>query len=561
MSDSASQTMPAGEGITTPMLDSGHQPGDAHGQPRRSDTTSTIPVNGRHLAGPTVAAAAKSTYAQILRSSAVVGGSTLLNVLIGIVRTKLMAMLLGPAGFGLMGAYAAITDVTRSIAEMGVQQSGVRQIAEAVGTDDKLRIARTVTVLRRVTVVLGIAGACLLALFAAPVAELTFGNLEHVGGVELLSLAVFFNVLAGGQSALLQGIRQISDLARVSAFGAAIGTVVSIPMIYFFRDRGVVPALVAVAAVSAAISWWYGRRLKIASVKLSYDELRGDTTSLLKLGVAFMVSGLLMMGAAYAVRVIVLRDSGLSGAGLYQAGWALGGLYVGFVLQAMGTDFYPRLVQQISDHREMNRLVNEQAHVSVLLAGPGVVATLALSPVLISLLFSENFVPAVGVLRWICIGMALRVITWPMGFIIVAKNRQAAFIATEIAWTVVYIGLSWLLVDAYGLAGAGMAFFASYVFHALMIYPIVRRMTGFRWSSDNAKAGLVFISLTGAVFLGFELLPSGPAYAVGILVLAISSLHSARSLVGLVGTQHVPKFILRLLSFVGLIDRRKIESH
>ena len=108
-----------------------------------------------------------------------------------------------------------------------------------------------------------------------------------------------------------------------------------------------------------------------------------------------MVSGILMMGASYGVRIIVLRDSGLSGAGLYQAGWALGGLYVGFVLQAMGADFYPRLVQHISDHREMNRLVNEQAHVSVLLAGPGVVATLALSPDLIALFFSENFVPAV----------------------------------------------------------------------------------------------------------------------------------------------------------------------
>ena len=264
MSVSASHTM-AGKGVETTahVLDDGYQPGDAQGQPRGLDTMPTSALNGLHPTGPAAAAPAKSTYVQILRSSAVVGGSTLLNVLIGIVRTKLMAMLLGPAGFGLMGAYTAITDVTRSVAEMGVQRSGVRQIAEAVGTDDKLRIARTVTVLRRVTVVLGIAGACLLAFFAAPVAELTFGNLEHVGGVELLSLAVFFSVLAGGQSAL-QGTRQISDLARASAFGAAIGTLVSIPIIYFFRDRGVVAALVAVAAVSAAISWWYGHRLKIA---------------------------------------------------------------------------------------------------------------------------------------------------------------------------------------------------------------------------------------------------------------------------------------------------------
>jgi len=75
--------------------------------------------------------AEKHTYGQILKSSALIGGSSVLNVAIRIFHTKVMAVLLGPAGFGLMGLYGSITDLSTNIAGMGINSSGVRQIAEA----------------------------------------------------------------------------------------------------------------------------------------------------------------------------------------------------------------------------------------------------------------------------------------------------------------------------------------------------------------------------------------------------------------------------------------------
>jgi antigen flippase len=83
------------------------------------------------------------TYGQILKSSTLIGISSVLTLAIGIVRTKAMAVLLGPAGFGLMGLYSSIADLAQSIAGMGMNNSGVRLIAEAVGLGDTERIART----------------------------------------------------------------------------------------------------------------------------------------------------------------------------------------------------------------------------------------------------------------------------------------------------------------------------------------------------------------------------------------------------------------------------------
>jgi len=162
----------------------------------------------------------KASYLTILKSSVLIGGSTALNVVIGIVRTKLMAVFLGPAGFGLMGVYTSIADMARTLAEMGINSSGVRQIAESAGSGDAVRLARTVAVLRRVAMVLGLIGALLLVALAWPIAQLTFGNAEQAGAVALLSVAVFLRLVSDGQGALLQGIRRIGDMARVGVLGA-----------------------------------------------------------------------------------------------------------------------------------------------------------------------------------------------------------------------------------------------------------------------------------------------------------------------------------------------------
>ena len=517
-----------------------------------SDNTLAVPLPQDMPQTAETATAEKHTYSQILKSSALIGGSSVVNILTGIIRTKAMAVLLGPAGFGLMSVYGSIADLAQSIAGMGINSSGVRQIAEAVGTGEQERIARTAAVLRRTSVFLGILGAILLVLFSAQVSILTFGGDQHSAAVALLSLAVFFRLVSAGQGALIQGMRRISDLARMGILGGLFGTVISIVLVYFLRERGVVPALVGIAVAGLITSWWYSRKVEIEPPSMTLSLVRQEASGLLKLGFAFMVSGFLMMGAGYAVRTMVLRMVGLEAAGFYSAAWTLGGLYVGFILQAMGADFYPRLTAVARDNTECNRLVNEQAQISLLLAGPGVIATLTFAPVVIALFYSAKFHATVEILRWICLGMTLRVITWPMGFIILAKGASKYFIWTEIAWTVVNVGLSWVCLKSFGLNGVGIAFFGSYVFHGLMIYPIVRRLSGFRWSSANRKTGLLCLTLVALVFCGFYILSPLFAVGLGILAVILISAYSIRILINLVPSDRIPNPLRRWLARFGL---------
>src|SRR5262249_32023875 len=367
--------------------------------------------------------------------------------------------------------YMSISNLAQSIAGMGVNSSGVRQIAAAVGSGDTGRIAWTAAVLRRTSVALGALGAVLLLGLSGPISRLTFGSCERTLPVALLSLAVLFRVVSDGQAALVQGLRRISDMARIAVYGGLVATFATIALVYLFGERGVVPSLIATAGTSLIFSWWFGRKARIPTVPLAASEVSLEARALLKLGFAFMATGMLSMGAAYAVRLLIVRLVHFEAAGLYQSGWTLGGLYVGFILQAIGAGFYPRLRAGAQRGAKCNRLVNGRAQISLLLAGPGVIATLTFAPVVLGIFYSRAFGEAAAILRWICMGAALQIVSWPIGFIILAEGRQSLFFWTELVFTAVHVGLAWVLVAAVGGNGARGALFLAYVFPAFLIFP------------------------------------------------------------------------------------------
>jgi enterobacterial common antigen flippase len=472
-------------------------------------------------------------FRSILKSSALIGGSSLINVGLGALRTKAIAVMLGPAGIGLLGAFGMILDLARNVSQLGMSGSGVRQIAESASSGDQRRLAVTALVLRRATLLCALFGALVLAAASDAVSKLTFGTDQHSTSIMVLSVALFFAVLAGGQGALLQGARKVAEQAKVNVYGALVGTIAAVAIVYVLGERGIVASLIAAAVASVALSWWYSRQVKTVDVVFQPGETSREAALLLKLGLAFLVSGLLMTGAAYAVRTFVLRTLGLDAAGMYQAAWTLGGLYVGFVLQALGADFYPRLVGVANDHRACNDTVNEQAYASLLMAAPGIVATITFAPLVVHAFYSAAFADAVELLRWICLGMALRVITWPVGYIIVAKNRQWIFFSVESAWAAFNVAATWWCLQRFGLEGTGIAFMLSYVFHGLIIYPTARYLTGFRWSASNLRTGAYFVLVLALAFATQRWLPQGSAYAIGTCLTLASAWYCARTLLRL----------------------------
>jgi PST family polysaccharide transporter len=216
----------------------------------------------------------------------------------------------------------------------------------------------------------------------------------------------------------------------------------------------------------------------------------------------------------------------------------------------MAADFYPRLTAVAHDDGECQRLVNEQTQISLVLAGPGVIGTLALAGLVMSTFYSVDFQQGVGLLRWICLGMTLRVMAWPLGFIVVAKGQQQTFFWTEVAATAVHVGLAWLLVPVFGVTGAGMSFFGLYIWHTALIYAIVRSSAGFRWSHTTLRIAGVFLPLIALVFALPLMLPEPYPSVLGVLVAAGSGLYSCWAMLHRLPHESVPSWLRKWVATV-----------
>lgn len=467
------------------------------------------------------------SYRTILRASSIIGGASVINILAGLAKMKVAAVLLGPAGVGLIGLYQTFMQTAVTLAALGVGNSGTRQIAAAGAEGGAAAVGRVRRALFWGTLAQALLGAAIFWLASDWIAEHLMADPDRAGEVAWLALGVALGVAGGAQGALLTGLRRVADLARVQIGSGVIGSALGVGALWLWGAEGLIAMVLIAPVVSFALGHLYVARLdRPTGPPDPARVLAREWGAMARLGLAFMISGLITTLGFLAARVLVQRELGPEALGQFQAAWAIGMTYLGFVLGAMGTDYYPRLTAAISDPAAATRLVNEQTEVALLLCGPVLVAMLGCAPWVIRLLYTGEFGPAVDILRWQLLGDILKVMSWPLGFVLVAAGAGKTFVLTESTGIGVFVLGVFVALPLIGVTATGVAFLALYVAYLPLVWWLGGRRIGFRWSrAVRWQAALVIaaaLTVEGAA-RGSDL--AGAALGLGLgALLAVWSL-------------------------------------
>lgn len=477
-----------------------------------------------------------SSYQQILRSSSIMGGSQAITHLVSLLRVKAVAVLLGPAGVGIVGIYTTTMNLATEVTGLGLQRSAVRAIAQA--HNDPIAVARAIRMLRRLCWATGIMGWLACVALAIPLSRMMFESTAHAWAIAILGCTVLLNAINGGQMALLRGLRRIGDIARAQVASALVNTLIIVALYAWLRERGIVPVLVASAAVSLTMSWWFVRRVDVAEVTMTWRQAVDEAKPMISLGVALMVSSALATALEFYTRAILSRGHGLEAVGIYQAAWSLSGMFAGFVLSAMGTDFYPRLAAVIEDRPAAIREINQQTEIGILLALPGLLVTLVFAKWVVWILYSAAFAPAADVLMWMILGVFGRVISWPLGYIQVAMNAKRWYLATEVFFIAIQAGLVAWWVPLFGALGAAYAFFACFASYFLAMVWVAHRLLGFHHSPAARRLIAISALLLAAAMAANRLLGEPASLVIGALLALSTGLWCLRELAHRLGNEH-----------------------
>jgi PST family polysaccharide transporter len=465
------------------------------------------------------------SYKQIIKSTGIFGGSQVVTILLGIIRSKVLALLLGASGLGLISIYQNILDLIRSISVFGIDTTGVREIATAGGSENKEELIETISLIDKCILSLAFLGAFICLVFSYPISLWAFGDASYALNIALLSVCTFFSVLAIGQTVILHGLRQIEYMVKAAIWGNTCALIIGLLLYFIWGIDGIIPALILMSIVVYLLTYYYRRKTNLDRVSISFSALLNKGASVFRVGFFIVASSAITYAGGVFIRSLLTQDLGLSSVGLLQAVTSISGIYLALILKSMGSDFYPRLCTIIDDDAKTSKLINEQTYIVLIVSVPLIIALLMCSKLVLAMLYSSEFITASSLLNWHILGTFFKVVSWPIAFILLAKGKGIIFFISEMLYLAVYMGVTYLLHSVFNLEAVGIAYLIAYIVYLFTIYILGIRLSAFSWTVENFRIVLISLIL---VLLAFYVSQFYKEYniLVGIPLFIISCTYS-----------------------------------
>lgn len=466
------------------------------------------------------------TYDHVIKYTGLFGGIQGVNLLASLVKNKLVAVILGPSGLGLISLYNTATTLLNNSTNLGIPFSAVRHISELYEQGDSEPLLHFIKVIRSWSLVTALCGmlACILL---SPLLSLAyFHNMTHWTAFLWLSLIVALMTVSGCELAILKGTRQLRKVAVQSVMVSLGAILFCLPVYLIWGTDGIIASLLLIALLTVWSMCYYSCRSYPFRYDLKSVSLFKEGCPMIRLGIAYTLGGILTAGGEFVIRAFMMRLGTEADVGLYNAGYALTVTYASMVFTAMETDYFPRLSAVNHDIRQSNETVNRQVEVSLLLIAPLLVGFLVFLPVLLPLLYSVRFNPVIQMAQFAILGMFFRAITLPVAYLTLAKGRSKVFLFTESSYDIfavlaIVMGYSW---D--GLRGAGIALLVSALFDLLLVWLTCRTLYHFRLHRSVMTIVLVQLPLIILAFLCVNVLTGCWYWLGGVVCIIISAVLS-----------------------------------
>ena len=432
------------------------------------------------------------TYNHVLKYTGIFGGVQGLNIGMGLVRTKLIALLLGPSGMGLASLFNTTVNFVSQSTNLGVSFSAVRHISALFDQGDQAALEHFVKVVRGWSMLTALLGMLICILIGPLLSQTTFAWGNHSLHFMLLSPAVGMLAITGGETAILKGMRRLGALALVQILSVAAALIISVPVYFYFGESGIVPVIVLMTLTTMLLTIRHSFRLMPLRLWGSRGIL-GEGMEMVRLGVAYTLAAVVGSASEMLIRSYLNVVGDLDMLGLYNC-------------------------------------VNRQMEVSLLLLSPMLAGLIIALPILIPLLFSSKFLPVVEMAQVAALAMYLKVLTMPVAYITLARGYSLKYLFLETSYYVVFVLLFIIGYEHWGLYGTGVAITLAHLFEYLLINGYAYIKYGYRCSATVFQYAAVQIVLGLLVFV-LTLSTEGITYwSLGTLLVTCSCLFSLQIL-------------------------------
>lgn len=410
----------------------------------------------------------------LIKTSVLTAISTIIKVITGFVINKMMAMYVGPSGLAVVGQLQNFMTVAMTFSNGAITQGVVKYTAEYQTIEEKQKIFSN-------SIIISLCCSFIVSLvlfgFSESLSVLILKDAQYSSVFMVFGVTIFLFALNTILMAILNGQKEIKKYVMVNVSSSIFSLLFTSFLIMKLNLMGVLYALVVNQSVIFFVT--LGFVIKSSWFKLEYFKHGIDRESLSKLSkysLMAITSAITVPASHLIIRNYIGENLSWDDAGYWQGIWYISTMYLMVVTTSLSVYYLPKL-SEINDNKELKKEIINGYKIIL-----PIVIVLALSiylfrELVINIAFTDKFLPMIELFKWQLIGDVIKIASWLLGYIMIAKAMTKMFIYTEILFSFLFVVLAIYFIDIFGLVGITYAFALNYTFYLLlMIYLFYRRL-------------------------------------------------------------------------------------
>ena len=408
----------------------------------------------------------------LIKTSVLTGISTVIKLVSAFVINKVIALYIGPAGLAIVGQLQSFTSIITTFSNGAISSGIVKYTAEYQDIEEKKKIFSSSIV---ISLICSLIISIFLFGFSDYLSELILKDIQYSSVFIIFGATIFLFALNMVLISILNGQKEIKKYVLVNIAGSIFSLVFTSILIMQLNLMGALYAMVLNQSVMFFVTLAFV--IKSSWFKLEYFKQGLDKESLSKLSkysLMAIVSALTVPVSHLIIREYIGENLGWDSAGYWQGIWYISTMYLMLVTTTLSVYYLPRL-SEIQDNKELRKEIFSGYKIIMPIVILASLIIFLLKEYVILIAFSKDFMPMMELFAWQLIGDVIKIASWLLAYLMLAKAMTKVFIYTEVLFSALFVGLSILFVDKFGLVGITYAYALNYLLYLVMMIFIFRK--------------------------------------------------------------------------------------
>lgn len=410
----------------------------------------------------------------LIKTSVLTGISTIIKVISAFVINKVIAIYVGPSGLAIVGQLQNFMELIVTFSNGAITNGIVKYTAEYQTIEQKQKIFSSSII---ISFICSLIISIFLFGFSEYLSELILKDIQYSSVFIVFGLTIFLFALNTVLMSILNGQKEIKKYILVNIASSIFSLFFTSFLIIQLNLMGALYALVVNQSVIFFVT--LGFVVKSSWFKLEYFKQGLDKESLSKLSrysLMAITSALTVPVSHLIVRNYIGENLSWDDAGYWQGIWYISTMYLMVITTSLSVYYLPKL-SEIQDKVELKKEIFHGYRIIMPIVLVMSLMIFLLKEYVILIAFSDKFMPMMELFAWQLIGDVIKIASWLLGYITLAKAMTKTYISLEIFGSLSFVLLSIYFVDNYGLVGITYAYALNYFLYMFMMIYIFRKVT------------------------------------------------------------------------------------